>query len=207
MAIRFDFGRFGFGKYVKPVPTALTALCVLAIGGLAIGSCVPPAPEPLPTPAPTPIAAPEPAAAPAPVTTHQPVTTRYASLMDAPISAGDWFYDYAPSETLAIFGPDINRAVLIIRCDPKTKLVGIARTSNAAAPVAMLIRTETAQRQFEAKPLGGERSLVVINLPANDPLLTKLAFSKGRFGVETAGQSPIYPPAWPEITRVIEDCR
>jgi hypothetical protein len=34
-----------------------------------------------------------------------------------------------------------------------------------------------------------------------------MALSKGRFAVQTLGLPALYIPAWPEITRVIEDCR
>lgn len=194
------------GKFVKPIVAAtLGAL----IGALAIASCTTPAPERAPTPPPKPapiLAKPvqPPVAPPAPPVQLAP---SYAKLMDAPISAGDWFYDTASSENLAIFGADINRAELFFRCDPATKRVGIARKSDATAPVAMLIRTETAQRQIEAVPMGGERALVTADFAADDPLLTRLAFSNGRFGIEVAGEPAIYPPAWPEITRILEDCR
>jgi len=33
-----------------------------------------------------------------------------------------------------------------------------------------------------------------------------MALSKGRFAVETQGLETLYVPAWPEMTRVIEDC-
>jgi len=34
-----------------------------------------------------------------------------------------------------------------------------------------------------------------------------MAFSRGRFALETAGQETLYLPSWPEISRVVEDCR
>jgi hypothetical protein len=44
-------------------------------------------------------------------------------------------------------------------------------------------------------------------VPAQDPLLDAMAFSKGRFAVESAGLATLYVPPYPEVTRVIEDCR
>ena len=44
-------------------------------------------------------------------------------------------------------------------------------------------------------------------LPARDPLLDAMAFSKGRFAVEVAGLPTLYLPSWIEVSRVIEDCR
>ncbi len=55
---------------------------------------------------------------------------------------------------------------------------------------------------------------ISIDVTSNDPLLDALAFSRGRIGVivlQSAG-SPVQSvqlvvPAWPEIARVVEDCR
>jgi hypothetical protein len=34
-----------------------------------------------------------------------------------------------------------------------------------------------------------------------------MAFSKGRFAIEAGSAPPLYLPSWPEVTRVVEDCR
>lgn len=44
-------------------------------------------------------------------------------------------------------------------------------------------------------------------LPANDPLIDAMGFSRGRFIVETPGATPLVIPAWAEVQRVAEDCR
>jgi hypothetical protein len=43
-------------------------------------------------------------------------------------------------------------------------------------------------------------------LPATDPLLDQIAFTRGRFML-AAGTLELILPAWPEIARVVEDCR
>ncbi len=48
---------------------------------------------------------------------------------------------------------------------------------------------------------------VSASLPANDPLLDAIGFSRGRFVVEQAGTPPLVLPAWAEVERVVEDCR
>ena len=40
-----------------------------------------------------------------------------------------------------------------------------------------------------------------------DPLLDAIAFSRGRIGVGVGGTPALVLPAWPEIARVVEDCR
>ena len=163
-----------------------------------------PAPEPTPVPSPTPVATPAPT--PAPVATASPV---FDNWMDAPQTPGDWRYVAEPTETLAVFGtgrtPDT--VELIIRCDLSTRRVGIARSGSANGQVEMLVRTETQDRTLTATPMGGVAPLITVQLSANDNLLDAIAFSKGRFAVVTPGTNALYAPAYPEITRVMEDCR
>lgn len=42
---------------------------------------------------------------------------------------------------------------------------------------------------------------------ANDSLLDAIGYSRGRFVIEQQGLPTLVVPAWPEIERVIEDCR
>ena len=53
----------------------------------------------------------------------------------------------------------------------------------------------------------GERAVNAAELPAADPLLDQIAFSRGRFLVRAAGAGELVLPSWPEPARVIEDCR
>jgi len=48
---------------------------------------------------------------------------------------------------------------------------------------------------------------ITIQLSAYDPLLDALAFSRGRFAIVASGTPALVLPAWPEIARVVEDCR
>jgi hypothetical protein len=68
----------------------------------------------------------------------------------------------------------------------------------------MRILTETTERTLSVAPREGASAA---QLGARDPLLDAMAFSKGRFAVEVTGLPMLYLPAWPEVTRVIEDCR
>jgi hypothetical protein len=68
----------------------------------------------------------------------------------------------------------------------------------------MRILAETTARSIPATQRQGATAA---QLAARDPLLDAMAFSKGRFAVDVPGLPPLYLPAWPEVTRVIEDCR
>ena len=175
----------------------LAALPALALAALA--ACVPP-----PAPAPAP--------APAPVPTRQPVTPppapTYSNWMDAPQTPGDWFYIPQTGASIAAFGPAERQPMFAMRCDKATRTVSVGRTSASTIAQPMTIRTESATRTLSANPAQGSvEHLVAASLPAADPFLNAIAFSKGRFAVETGGEPTLYLPSWPEISRVIEDCR
>ena len=167
-------------------PIALSAAMLLA-------ACVPPSPEPTPVPSPTP----PPVAAPvAPPPVAAPV---YENWLDAPATPGDWRYVGGGQTSSARFGtagPD-----LVIACDRASRRITIDRSGGATSGSAtMTIRTETQDRTLTTM----DASAV---LPATDSLLDAIAFSRGRFAVELTGAPTLYVPAYPEITRVVEDCR
>jgi hypothetical protein len=98
-----------------------------------------------------------------------------------------------------------------MRCDRAAGVVEIARAGSAAAALPMVIRTETLDRSVDAVPaplsVSGAQPAIVARVPARDPLLDAMAFSRGRFAIEIGGLPTLYVPSWPEVTRVIEDCR
>ena len=173
------------------------SLTVIA-GTLALAACIPPSPEPTPAPTPAPVA--QPSAAPT-----QAVTPTYDNWMDAPQTQGNWSYRATGTGTQALFGQQAQGARAIISCDRATRRVSIERAGVANGQVAMLIRTETQDRTLTASASPDQQ--IGAQLAASDPLLDAIAFSRGRFALEVAGQQGLYLPAYPEITRVVEDCR
>ncbi|BBC72374.1 conserved hypothetical protein [Altererythrobacter sp. B11] len=175
-------------------------LSAAGLASLALAACVPSAPEPTPAPRP----APSPSRAP--VTQDVPTPT-YDNWMDAPQAPGDWSYRPGAGGGTALFGEPQSEARLMLRCDRAAGTVAIVRSGRAAAALPMRIRAETLDRVVDARPTGTEQPTITATLPARDKLLDAIAFSRGRFAVEVAGLPPLYVPAWPEITRVVEDCR
>ena len=157
-----------------------------ALGLITLGACVPRTPPPAPQPAPAPAPSPAPAPLPPPPA---------AVWEDAPLSPGDWSYQGTGS-ALASYAN-----LFSVRCEPgrQIRLVYHGGSGNA-----LIVRTSF-----------GERSLAVTNaqagpaatLPASDALLDEMAFSRGRFAVEMPGAPRLILPAWPELARVVEDCR
>ena len=192
----------------RPSRLLIGASAFALLGALATTACVPPAPEPTPAPSPTPTPAPTPVPTPTPTPTPvaQLAEPAYANWMDAPVTPGAWTYDSDAGETLAMFGDAEPDHLVVFRCDKATRRVGIARRGEATGQVQMRIRTETAERVLTASQVP-DRALIAVELSASDNLLDAIAFSKGRFALEVAGMNTLYVPSWPEITRVVEDCR
>lgn len=161
--------------------------------------CTAPAPEPTPAPPA------RPASTPAP--TVEVPSPSFDNWMDAPQTPGDWFYRRSGTTTVALFGTAGTDARFALTCKLSGRTITLARAGTASGAVPMRIRTETADRVLSAQPSGGELPSIIASVAATDPILDAMAFSKGRFAVETAGQSTLYLPSWPEVTRVIEDCR
>lgn len=181
-------------RHRLPILTQVSAL--IACGALAACVPAPPAPPATPTPAP----APGPRPAPAPSPTPPPFAGNW---IDAPQTPGDWFYDAGAAR----FGPPQSEALLVLRCDRPNGVVEVVRAGTAPGATQMSIRTETMDRGVAVTPSPGPLPTIVARIPARDPLLDAMAFSRGRFAVEITGLPTLYVPAYPEVTRAIEDCR
>ena len=101
------------------------------------------------------------------------------------------------------FGGD----TLVLSCNRDAAAVTLIRPGAAEGEVPMTILTSTGNRTLSAQGVAGPPPVIALTLPARDSLLDAMAFSKGRFAVETAGLPTLYVPSWAEVSRVIEDCR
>ena len=117
-----------------------------------------------------------------------------------PRTPGDWRYSAGSGQTRASYGA--GETVFAITCDLSSRAITLARAGSG--PSAMRIRTESSERTLSATSC---ETSVAATLTARDPLLDAMAFSKGRFAVETTGLAPLYLPSWVEVSRVLEDCR
>jgi hypothetical protein len=167
---------------------------------LLLAACVPP-----PTPTPPPLAA-----APAPVATQAPVApppappvSGHVDLMNAPALPGDWRWRTAGAESFAEFADQNGQPRVRLTCAADRSVV-LAVANRHRGASTMLVRTETIERQVTVIERDGWAET---RLPARDTLLDAIAFSRGRFGLEIGGGDALYVAPYPEITRVIEDCR
>ena len=119
--------------------------------------------------------------------------------------AGSWSYAATADGSEATFANASALPQLTIHCTRATRRLIIAKPATGAAPF-LVVWTSSTARSVPASfnPLTNRIS---IDLTAYDPLLNALAFSRGRIGVSVSGSPALVVPAWPEITRVVEDCR
>lgn len=152
---------------------------------------------------PPPIAAPPPR--PAPLLPPPPPPP--ADWRDAPATPGTWTYRFDPAASTAEFGSTPGQPLLSLRCERAAGVVRLRRAGSATGPLPLTITTTSVRRSFTLAPEQGNPPAVALAIPARDSILDAMAFSRGRFMIEVPGLPTLYLPAWPEVARVVEDCR
>jgi hypothetical protein len=168
---------------------------------ILLGSCVGPAPRQV-APASTPAPRPTPSSAPVPSPNPVPVASEWQYRAVAP---GDWRWHADPAGSIARFGPTAAEPLLTIRCDRASRRISVIR--GGAGQGAMALRTSYGATHWPATVAATPAPQTVAVRAAADTALDQLAYSRGKIAVEVAGLEPLIVPAWPEIARVIEDCR
>lgn len=165
---------------------------------LASAACSSPAPVP-PAPPPQPVVV---------VTPKPPPSVPESPWTEGALTPGDWVYRKDDRGSLALFGPPGADARLLLRCDTERRklFMSAAGQFGAGATGSMTIRTSSTLRALAAANTGGEGRYVAAELAPDDMILDAIAFSRGRFAVQGMGATLVVPP-WPELSRVIEDCR
>lgn len=168
---------------------ASLAATAIALSLLIAGCAAPPRPAVTAAPAPPP----PPAPAPPPVDTDW---------RDLPLSAGGWSYTAGVSSS-ASFGA-VAAPALVIHCDKAARRIRFT-LPGPVGPATLTITTSYAARDL---PLAaGAAGAPEASLPAADPFLDRIAFSRGRVSYAVPGRPLLMVPAWAEPARVIEDCR
>ncbi len=173
----------------------------VAATGLGLASCVPPAPEPVSAPPPAP------APTPTPTPTPPPVAQTPSGWLDAPLTPGDWQYVSSGTATRAVFGEANRDASFIIACEPANRQVKLWRAGTNPRATSMHVTSTEADRTLPAGAVTGANDFTVATLQPYDPILDAMIFSRGRIAVQVPGLAALYLPSWPEIARVVEDCR
>jgi hypothetical protein len=159
-----------------------------------IAACA--APQP---PAPAPRVAPS---APTPPPPPRPVAQPSTDWRDIPLTPGDWRYRQDGDGSEAVFALSGGGPAFIFRCDRTARGIQLVRPVGGGSQLR--ITTSSTRRALPGSPDAGG---VSATLPASDPLLDAMVFSRGRFTVESESGAMLVIPAWPEPARVVEDCR
>ena len=170
---------------------------VFPLAALALAACSTAPPEPAPAPQPArPVATPYP-------TSMQP----QGEWIDWPITPGDWVYRKDARGSLALFGPANKDAVFIIRCDQARRQLVLSRSGSVGDGATMVLRASAGLQSYPAGNSGGTSPYAAISISPGDIMMDRIAYSRGRFAVETSGLTSLAIPVWPEFSRVVEDCR
>jgi len=121
----------------------------------------------------------------------------------AELSPGFWQWSMEAGQSVARFA----NGQLVLRCDRSNATIALIRAGTGTGEVPMTVLTSSEIRPLVGSAAPGPPPTVSVSLPASDPLLDAMAFSRGRFAVEVAGLPTLYVPSWAEVSRVIEDCR
>jgi hypothetical protein len=121
-----------------------------------------------------------------------------------PLTPGAWIYRSGGAGSEAVFGPPASEAAFIVRCDTARRQVVLSREGGGTQ---LSVRTSSFERTLSATSRTEPLAYLSATLPASDPLLDAMVFSRGRFTVSGPGLPMLVLPAWPEPARVIEDCR
>jgi hypothetical protein len=147
---------------------------------------------------------PLPAVSPAP-----PPVAVGSNWQDWPATPGDWAYRQDARGSVALFGAPGADALFLVRCDAQARRIYASRngTFPAGETGRMTIRATTGLQTYAVANTASATSYVAAELQPSDRHLDAMAFSRGRFMVSVKGAADLVIPAWPELTRVVEDCR
>lgn len=144
-----------------------------------------------------------PAVATVPVAPAAPVPVDYA--IAQPVS-GAWSYAAMADGSEARFTGASGTVQLALRCARATRRVTISRAASGPAP-SLMVWTSSASRTLPAPGYDAAAGRLNVQFAAFDVLLDAIIFSRGRLAVGAGAAPALVVPNWPELARVVEDCR
>jgi hypothetical protein len=128
---------------------------------------------------------------------------------DWPNTPGDWVYRRDAKGSVALFGKPGADADFGMRCAAATKRLYLSRAGAFVSGDTgrMTLRASSALKSYAVANADGTPPFVAAELDPKDSQLDAIAFSRGRFIVSVKGATDLVLPAWPEVGRVVEDCR
>ncbi len=109
--------------------------------------------------------------------------------------------------SLALFGQANTDATFMIRCDRSEGKLFLSRAGAVSDGAKMTLRASSGLQSFRVYNSGGGAPYAAISVVSSEYMMDRIAFTRGRFAVETTGLPSLAIPIWAEFTRVVEDCR
>ena len=119
---------------------------------------------------------------------------------------GNWSYVSLADGSEARFADASGNVQLALRCARSVRRVTISKPASAPAP-SLVIWTSGVSRTLAAPGFDAAAGRLNVQLSANDALLDAMVFSRGRIAVGAGAAPALVMPPWPEIARLVEDCR
>ena len=119
--------------------------------------------------------------------------------------AGSWSYTAVSDGSEATFANESGVVQLSLHCTRATRRVSISKPASGAVP-SVSLWTSGSTRDVPAA-YNPATARLTLDLGAYDSILDSMANSRGRIGLTVGAQPSLVVPAWPELARVIEDCR
>jgi hypothetical protein len=178
----------------------MIAGALMIAGAAQLSSCA--VPHPIP-----PVMVPPVAVSPAPPPPVKPP----ANWRDLPVTPGEWSWQLEGNRSVARFGMSTAAPLVMLSCDRAAGQILLARAETGSEipgiHIPMAISTTTGTRPLTSEPAVSQPGWVTVAIRVHDPILDAMAFSRGRFALDIAGLPMLALPSWPEVSRVIEDCR
>ncbi len=140
-----------------------------------------------------------------PTTAPPPLVPVPQSVTPGAVEPGSWSYARMARGSAARFGTEAGAYGFAIECETgdRSIVLRILRVNPSAPDATAVLR---ASSTLKSVAVTGGGAFGIARLTARDPILDALAFSRGKFGVAIDGRER-WLPTWPELTRVVEDCR
>ncbi len=139
-----------------------------------------------------------------PVTVAPPTVAAPPPVAPGAVEPGNWSYAATKTGSSARFGAG-GATAFAVECEAANRdiVLRVLRVNPSAPDTTAVLRASTT---LKSVPVSGGGAFGTARLTARDPILDALAFSRGKFGVSVDGRER-WLPAWPEVARVVEDCR
>jgi hypothetical protein len=122
------------------------------------------------------------------------------------VMAGSWRWSREGTLSVARFALPNGTERISFACDPARRSVTLRYMQIASGEQPLTITTTDTKQIVTGQATTQAPYAIEVAFASRDQMLDAIAFSRGRFMIESGSEWAI-APSWPEVSRVIEDCR